>query len=83
LRWLWHNWDIKEKPWNHLLKVFDKVDRHLFFSSTIVQVGDAKNTPVWESRRINGISPKDLAPNLYHIARFKKRTVAQELYNSN
>jgi hypothetical protein len=72
LKWLWHNWDGKENPWKHLLKVLDKVDRQLFFSSTTVQIGDDKNTPFWETRWINGISPKELAPNLDLTARFKK-----------
>jgi hypothetical protein len=48
------------------------VNRQLFFSSTTVQIGDDKNTPFWETRWINGISPKELAPNLDLTARFKK-----------
>jgi hypothetical protein len=45
LRWLWHHWDTKDKPWKHLFKVTDTMDRQLSFASTIVQVGDGKNTP--------------------------------------
>lgn len=29
LRWLWHAWDKKAKPWKRLLKITDKVDRQL------------------------------------------------------
>jgi hypothetical protein len=45
LRWLWYGWDQQERPWKHLLKVTDLVDRHLFFSSTLISIGDGKNTP--------------------------------------
>jgi hypothetical protein len=45
LRWLWHQWDLKEKPWKQLLKVSDQKDRQLLFASTTMQVGNGKNTP--------------------------------------
>jgi hypothetical protein len=45
-------------------------------------VADGKNTPFWESRWINGVAPKDLAPNLFQRIRFK-RTVQTELQNLN
>jgi hypothetical protein len=50
LRWLWYNWGQCTKPWKHLIKVKDSVDRQLFFSSTVVQVGDGRDTPFWEAR---------------------------------
>jgi hypothetical protein len=60
------------------MKVSNPTDKHLFFSSTKVLVGDGRNTPFWEARWLNGAAPKDLAPNLYATARFK-RTVQKEL----
>jgi hypothetical protein len=42
-----------------------------------------KNTPFGESRWLNGLAPKEIAPNLYQIARFKKRYVYKELQNNN
>jgi hypothetical protein len=66
-----------------LLKVSDPVDRQLFFTSTWVHIGNGKSTPFWEARWLSGHSPKDLAPNLFQIAKFKKRSVAAELHNDN
>jgi hypothetical protein len=80
---LWHHWDINEKPQKHLLKVTDKKGRYLFFSSTIMIVGNGKNTLFWKSRWLNGLAPKETTPNLFQIARFKKRYVYKELLNNN
>jgi hypothetical protein len=44
LRWFWYSWSHQDKPWKHLLRIIDKSDRALFFCSTIVQIGDGKNT---------------------------------------
>jgi hypothetical protein len=49
----------------------------------MISIGDAKNTPFWEGRWLNGASPRELAPNLYKAARFKARTVHSELTNQN
>jgi hypothetical protein len=43
--WLWYNWDSKDRPWKHLLKVTDATVRNLFFCSTTMQVGNGKKTP--------------------------------------
>jgi hypothetical protein len=83
LRWLWHNWDIVDQPWKNLLKLQDKTDRAFFFASSVMRVGDGRNTPFWESRWLNGVSPKELAPNLFNQARFKQRTVHKELQQFN
>jgi hypothetical protein len=84
LRWLWYGWNQQERPWKHLLKVTDPVDRQLFFSSTLISIGDGKNTPFWEAKCLDGIAPKDLAPTLFQKkTRFKKRTLNIELHNDN
>lgn len=83
LRWLWHAWDHCERPWNKLLKVVDKTERELFFASTVVKVGNGKQTPFWEARWLDGTSPKELAPNLFSVTRYKTRNVATELTNYN
>jgi hypothetical protein len=44
LRWLWYSWNYQEKPWKHLLKIIEKTDIALFSRSTIVSVGDGRNT---------------------------------------
>lgn len=83
LRWLWYGWDQKERPWKNLLKHHDQTDRDLFFASTVVTIGNGKNTPFWEAAWLNGVTPKNLAPNLYSLARCKHRTVKKELTNLN
>jgi hypothetical protein len=45
MRWLWFNWDTRVRPWKHLLKVTDHINRQLFFASTSIQIGNGKNTP--------------------------------------
>lgn len=79
LRWLWHRWDQCDRPWKALLKQQDQSDRDLFFASTYVIIGNGKDTPFWEANWLNGAAPIRLAPNLYKQARFKRRTVHQEL----
>lgn len=71
LRWLWHHWDHIAKPWKNLMHIRDKADRELFFKSTYITLGNGKNMPFWEAKWLNGAAPKDLAPNLYNIARCK------------
>jgi hypothetical protein len=83
LRWLWFYWDHKERPWKPLLKVIDITDRQLFFCSSEIILGNGKNTPFWEARWLNGMSPKELAPNLFLVPRMKRRTIYKELQNLN
>jgi hypothetical protein len=61
----------------------DQTDRQLFFSSTQIIVGDGRNTPIWKSRCIDGVAPKDIAPNIFQKVRFKRRSVHTELQNMN
>lgn len=61
----------------------DKTDRTLFFASTLINVGNGKNTPFWKARWLNGVSPAELAPSLYQQARYKTRTVHKELHHFN
>jgi hypothetical protein len=71
-----------DKPWKHLLKITDVVDRELFFNSTIMDVRNGRNTHFWEARWLEGEAPQNLAPNLYKVARFKRRSVFSELNNN-
>jgi hypothetical protein len=80
---MWHNWDQQEKPWRKLLKITDETDRDLFFCSTTVAIGDGKLTPFLDSRWLNGVSPKELTPNLYKSAKFKHRIVHTEMRKLN
>jgi hypothetical protein len=48
-----------------------------------MQVDDGNSTPFWKATWLLVSVPKDLALNLFEIARFKGRTVATELHNNN
>jgi hypothetical protein len=76
-------WDQKERPWKGIFTITDPTDRHLFFCSTTVSIGDGRSTAFWEARWLNGISPKEIAPNLYNLARYKRRKVSTEMQSSN
>jgi hypothetical protein len=41
---LWHQCDENEKPWKNLIKVTAHKDKHPFFQSIIIQIGNEKNT---------------------------------------
>jgi hypothetical protein len=48
-----------------------------------MHVGNGNNKKTfWEARWLHG-GPKELAPNLYRLARFRKRSVHVEMKNSN
>jgi hypothetical protein len=64
------------------LKYFDAIDRLLFFCSTTIQIGNGK-TPFFGRRWLQGSAPKDISPTLYKRAMFKRRSVHDELKNSN
>lgn len=65
------------------MKIQDESEKQLFFMSTVITIGNGKNTPFWETRWLNGAAPKDLAPNLYTVAKYKYRTVHKEIHNFN
>jgi hypothetical protein len=56
---------------------------HMFFSYTIIIVGNGNDTPFWDAKWPNGFSPKDLAPNLFKVATYKKRSMKIESHDSN
>ncbi|KAL6653370.1 hypothetical protein ACP70R_008948 [Stipagrostis hirtigluma subsp. patula] len=45
------------------------------------KVGNGRRTPFWEGNWLMGKAPRNLAPSLYKLARFKHRTVDRELQN--
>jgi hypothetical protein len=79
LRWLWHSWDTQERQWKNVFKISDPTS---FFNSTYIQIGDRRNTPFWKAKWLHGAAPKDMAPGLFKRARFKSRTLYDELRNN-
>ncbi|CAM0954217.1 unnamed protein product [Alopecurus aequalis] len=79
LRWLWFEWDDKERPWRGTAVPCDTKDRRLFASCTLVTLGDGKTARFWESRWLGGCSPGEIAPALTTIAWRKNLTVAEAL----
>jgi hypothetical protein len=79
LRWLWFKWKQKQRAWNQLEIPCDRIDRELFYASTVVTIGDGKMAPFWCSNWINGTMAKSIAPLRYEKARRKKITVHQAL----
>jgi hypothetical protein len=44
LKWFWQSWEEHERQWKNLFQITDKIDRALFFSSTIIHVVNGKDT---------------------------------------
>jgi len=60
----------------------DDKDRLLFAACTEITIGNGMRASFWNSGWLRGCRPKDLAPNLFTISSFKKKTVAQALTGS-
>jgi hypothetical protein len=58
-------------------------DLALFQASTHIKIGNGKNAMFWHDRWLQGQALKDIAPNLFKLAHFKKRTMQKELQNDN
>jgi hypothetical protein len=56
-------------------------DRTLFFNSTFIHIRDGGKYSLLGGKMAGGLAPKDIAPNLYKLVRFKKKTVHVELQN--
>jgi hypothetical protein len=56
-------------------------ERALFAAATKITVGNGQTARFWTDRWLNGMSPQDLAPQLFKIAIRKNRTVKDALSN--
>lgn len=80
LRWLWYEWVDTDRPWVGMEVPCTDTDKHLFRAST---VGNGQRARFWDSPWLEGQAPRDLAPNLYHLARRKNLRVSQALQNAS
>lgn len=65
LRWMWFEWDERERPWKDLQLPTDSEDRRLFNVATRVDLGNGCKASFWNSRWLNGDVPADLFPELF------------------
>lgn len=83
MRWLWFNWSEQQHPWSGMEVPCNEVDKQFFRASTHVTLGDGNKASFWESTWLDGRAPRDIAPNLFKLARPKNRTVRQGLRNDS
>jgi hypothetical protein len=81
--WLWYRWTDDSKPWQGMTLPCDAQDRALFQASAEIRLGNGKKASFWQDKWLDGNAPKEIAPNLFKLARFKNRTMAKELENNN
>jgi hypothetical protein len=61
----------------------DDQDKAPFQASTEIKLGDGKKAIFWHDKWPEGKASKEIAPNLYNLAHFKRRSVAKELEDNN
>jgi hypothetical protein len=49
----------------------DDQDLAMFQVSTCIRVGNGRKAIFWQDRWLQGLAPKDIAPNLFGLAHFK------------
>jgi hypothetical protein len=54
----------------------------LFYTATIITVGNGKKTPFWHAPWLEGKRPIDIAPLIYAASKRKKWKVAQALHQN-
>jgi hypothetical protein len=79
LRWLWFEWDDRDRPCKGLEIPVDNEDRRLFNSATRVELGNGRRASFWNSSWLNGDAPADLFPELFKHSKRKNRSVADAL----
>jgi hypothetical protein len=79
LRWMWQKWKHQDKPWAHMTLPSTPKERALFAAATNITIGNGQTARFWTDRWLHGMSPKDLAPQLFKIAIRKNRTVHEAL----
>jgi hypothetical protein len=68
----------EDHPWKGLDMPYVTVNRLLFSASNIVTVGDGKIAKFWHDSWLDGIKPRNLAPNLFELVSRKNKSVTYE-----
>jgi hypothetical protein len=82
-RWFWYHCTDDLKPWHGMTLSCDDQDKAPFQASTEIKLGDGKKAIFWHDKWPEGKASKEIAPNLYNLAHFKRRSVAKELEDNN
>jgi hypothetical protein len=83
LRWLWQEWTAPQKAWVGTEIPCDNTDRLLFAACTTITLGNGRKTSLWSDGWLQGCRPKDLAPNLFKVAKRKKISVESALMSNS
>ena len=79
LRWAWFEWDNHDRPWKGTPTPCDSSDMQLFKCCTKISIGDGSRALFWIDRWMDGVAPREVAPQLFYRARHKQTTVADAL----
>lgn len=78
IRRLWMRWHDQSRPWDKMELPCTEKDIQ---ACTQIHMGDGTRTIFWKDNWLNGLRPKDIAPNLFKLAKRKNRNVGTELTN--
>ncbi|EAZ03574.1 hypothetical protein OsI_25711 [Oryza sativa Indica Group] len=73
LRWLWMRWQDQSRPWDKMELPCNDRDIQLFQACNKIQIGDGKKFFFWKDNWLEGLCLKDIAPNLFKLAKRKNR----------
>ena len=78
LRWLWHEWTDRNKPWIGMEIPWDEGTNN-FLPQSHVTVSNGETTSFRESMWLEGTAPKAIAPRIYEASRKKRATVKEAI----
>jgi len=81
MRWLWSEWKDDSKPWVGLGSPCTTHDKELFAAATRMTIGNGKKGSFWESSWLDGLRPKDVAPQIFELSKKKNVKVDKALEN--
>jgi hypothetical protein len=76
----WLEWKDNNKIWAGSRNPCTDKDMKIFYSATIIYLGNGRKTPFWHAPWLRGKMPKDIAPKKIEICKRKNWKVAQALH---
>jgi hypothetical protein len=71
LRWPWLEWEDPNKIWVGSGNPCTEQDMELFYTATIITVGNGMKTPFWHAPWLEGKRPIDIAPLIFASSKRK------------